>query len=226
MKTTSPIAALFGKSPFGPLKEHMRIVAACSAELEPLFRALVAGDHDEVQRRKERIFELEHEADEIKNELRSHLPRHLFMPVDRRDLLHLLGAQDSIADRAQDIAAVLVLRRMAIPEFLHASVPALVERVNEAVTKAAEVINGLDELLESGFRGAEIDRCEVMIRDLSRIESDTDTLGLAILGQLFDHESEMSPLRAMYWQRVVQLIGRIADHAENVGDRLRLLIAR
>ena len=38
--------------------------------------------------------------------------------------------------------------------------------------------------------------------------------------------SELPPLRVVFWQRVIEMIGHLADHAENVGDRLRLLIAR
>ena len=67
---------------------------------------------------KERIFEKEAEADRIKNDLRGALPKSLFMPVDRRDLLEVLQMQDSIADTAQDIAGLLIERRMEIPDFM------------------------------------------------------------------------------------------------------------
>ena len=53
---------------------------------------------------RDAIVRLEHEADEIKHEIRSHLPRRFFMAVERRDMLEILDAQDSIADVAQDIA--------------------------------------------------------------------------------------------------------------------------
>ena len=40
------------------------------------------------------ICRLESEADEIKNDIRGHLPKSIFMPVDRRDLLEILILQD------------------------------------------------------------------------------------------------------------------------------------
>lgn len=226
MRTTSPIAALFGKSPFRPMQEHMRVVDECATELIALFEALLGGDRDGVIARKDRIFALENEADEIKQELRSHLPRSLFMPVDRRDLLELLHRQDSIADTAQDVAALVVLRGMQVPAFLREPLLPYVRRVVDAVHKCREVIRELDELLEAGFRGAETRRCEEMIRELSVIETETDDQGLRLVGLLFGHEEELSPLRVVYWQRLIEMVGHVADHAENAGDRLRLLIAR
>ena len=133
MRTTSPIAALFGRSPFRPLQEHMKIVEECADEVPPLFEALRDRDHAAVIARKDRIFELEGQADDVKNELRLHLPRSLFMPVDRRDLLDLLNAQDSIADTIQDIAGLLVLRGMSVPPFMAEELLPYVRRVVDAV---------------------------------------------------------------------------------------------
>jgi uncharacterized protein Yka (UPF0111/DUF47 family) len=58
----------------------MRVVLECAREVPPLLEALSAGDQETVNATKERIFEREHAADEIKNELRIHLPKSLFMP--------------------------------------------------------------------------------------------------------------------------------------------------
>ena len=104
MKSTNPMAALFGKSPFKPIQQHMRVVVDCASEVPPLFEALVAGDQAKVEAQKDLIFAKEQAADEIKNQLRGHLPKSIMMPVDRRDLLEVLAMQDSIADTAQDIA--------------------------------------------------------------------------------------------------------------------------
>ena len=226
MRTTSPIAALFGKSPFKPIQEHMGVVHECSVEMVAMFEALLAGDQDEVLARRDAIYRLESQADELKHELRSHLPRSLFMPVSRRDLLDLLSAQDSIADEAEDVAALITLRDMRVPEPLRDDLLPFVRRVVDAVVKCREVIQELDELLEAGFRGRETDRAEELIRELAVIETETDDMGLALVGVLFRHEDDMKPLRVVYWQQLIRMVGRVADHAENAGDRLRLLIAR
>ena len=98
---TSPFANLFGRSPFKALQQHMRVALACAQDVPVLFESLIAGDREGVIAAKERIFERENEADRIKNEMRIHLPRSMFMPVARQDLLEVLQMQDTIADSAQ-----------------------------------------------------------------------------------------------------------------------------
>ena len=107
MRTTSPLGKLFGRSPFRPIQEHMEVVHECVETVLPLFEALRDRDRAALLRHKQQICELENRSDELKNDIRSHLPKSLFMPVDRRDLLDLLNAQDSIADACQDIAELL-----------------------------------------------------------------------------------------------------------------------
>ncbi len=44
--------------------------------------------------------------------------------------------------------------------------------------------------------------------------------------ELFRLESELSPVTVMLWYQIIDWIGDVADNAEKVGNRLRLLIAR
>jgi predicted phosphate transport protein (TIGR00153 family) len=226
MKTTNPIASLFGKSPIKPMQEHMGIVNQCVAEVPNLFDALIAGDKTGVERAKDAIFAKEQEADALKNEMRGHLPKSLFMPVDRRDLLEVLAMQDSIADTAQDIAGLLVERDMTVPADMTDSLRALVRRCVDACQAAQRVIEELDELVETGFRGREATSVEQMVGQINTIEDETDRLGMELTRSLFQHEDTMGAVSVMFWYQLIQWIGDLADYAEKVGDRLRLLIAR
>ena len=226
MSTTNPLAGLFGKSPFKALQVHMRVVLECAHEIPPLFDALAAGDQESVEATKNKIFEKEAEADKIKNDLRGALPKSLFMPVDRRDLLDVLQMQDSIADTAQDIAGMLVERRMELPDFMKEPMLALARRSIDACNQSAKIIEELDELLAMGFRGREASQVEAMVEKLNLIEDDTDELGIELARHLFEHEDEMKPVSVMMWYQLIEWVGDLADYAEKVGDRLRLLIAR
>lgn len=219
------IASLFGRSPFHALQEHMRAVLDCVREVPGLFDALAGGDQELVAEIKQRIFEKEHAADEVKNVLRSHLPKGLFMPVDRRDLLEILQTQDSIADTAQDIAGLLVERRMGLPQPLVEPVLELVKSCVAVCEEALGIIEHLDELLELGFRGKAVDRMVAMCDSLNASESVTDELGQRASQVLFAHEDELKPVSVMMWYRLIEWIGDLADYAEKVGNRLRLLLA-
>lgn len=226
MRTTSPIARLFGRSPITPLQEHMKIVEACATEVVELFEAFSAGDSARIDAHKARIDTLENEADEAKNGIRGHLPRSLFMPVDRRDFLDMLNAQDSIADTAQDIAGLLSLRRLAIPPEFEGQLMPFVVRNVEAVAQCGRIINELDELLASGFSGREAERVVEMIDELSRIETATDRMETELVRALFAYEDNLKPIDVVFWYELLGQIADLADYAEDVGDRLRLLIAR
>ena len=226
MKTTNPIASLFGTSPFKPMKQHMGVVNDCVAEVPALFDALIAGDKAGVERAKEAIFEKEHAADILKNEIRGHLPKSLFMPVDRRDLLEVLAMQDSIADTAQDIAGLLVERDMTVPADMADTLRTFVQRCVDACVEAKRVINELDELVETGFRGREANTVEEMVNKINAIEDETDKLGMDLSRVLFKQEDSMGAVSVIFWYQLLQWIGDLADYAEKVGDRLRLLIAR
>jgi predicted phosphate transport protein (TIGR00153 family) len=204
----------------------MRVVVECAREVQPLIEALAAGDQEQVIQLKDRIFEREAEADRIKHELRAHLPKSLFMPVDRRDLLEVLLLQDTIANVAQDIAGLLIERKMSIPDFLRDPLIELTARCVDTVEHAAKVIEELDELLAIGFRGREVDSVDQMLKELNLIEDETDELGIALARALFDHEDELKPVSVMMWYQIIEWVGDLADYAEKVGDHLRLLIAK
>lgn len=226
MAEGSTLSRLFGQSPFTALQTHMREVLACVREVRPLIEGLIKGDDEAVIQAKERIFEYEAKADLIKNELRLHLPRSLFMPVDRHDLLEILHMQDAIADTAQDIAGLLIEREMDIPEFMHEQITTMTVRCIETCEHCASIINELDELLAMGFRGREVEKVDAMLMALNEMEDETDDMGIELSRALFEHEDDMKPVTVMMWYRLIEWIGDLADYAEKVGDRLRLLIAK
>jgi predicted phosphate transport protein (TIGR00153 family) len=226
MKSTNPIASLFGSSPFKPLQEHMRIVNECVAEVPALFESLIAGDAAGVEKIRDQIFAKEQAADQMKNQLRAHLPKSLFMPVDRRDLLEVLDMQDSIADTAQDIAGLLTERDMSVPAEMVDDLRSLVQRCVDTCQASASIVGEIDELIETGFRGREAAKVEDMVEKLGKIEDETDELGISLARTLFKHEESMSPVSVIFWYQLIEWIGDLADYAEKVGDRLRLLIAR
>lgn len=226
MAIMSPLMKVFGQSPFKPLQEHMRIVVNCANEVPGLFEAVHNDDKDKVEKIRLQIYSLENDADDIKNELRTHLPKSIFMPVDRRDLLEILDLQDSIADTAQDIAGMMVVRRMKLPEPVHLPMLVLTNRCVDACNQLAKIMNELDELLETGFRGPEADLVMYMIDELNKIETDTDVQAIAVMRLLFEHENEIGPVSTIMWDRVIHWIGDLANFAERAGNRHRLLIAR
>lgn len=217
---------MFGPSPISPIEQHMHKVHLCAKQLYPFFEAVLAQDWETARIIQEKIAHIEKEADLIKRDLRLHLPTGLFLPVARTDLLELLSAQDRIANKAEDIAGLIIGRRMIIPPALVMVFMPFLNRCLDASKQACKAINELDELLESGFRGSEVNIVEQMIMTLDEIEQDSDGQLAQIKQHIFAVERELPAIEVMFLYKLVQWIGDLADYAQIVGGRLQILIAR
>lgn len=217
---------MFGPSPIRPIEQHMRKVNQCAKQLYPFFEAVLIQDWGTAAGIKEKISSLEKEADLIKRDLRLHLPTGLFLPVSRTDLLELLSVQDRIANKAEDIAGLIIGRKMIIPETLAAVFMPFLDCSLDASKQACKAINELDELLESGFRGNEVKIVEEMIVTLDGIEHDSDEKLSDIRHRIFELEKDLPAIEVVFLYKLVQWIGDLADHAQTVGGRLQILIAR
>jgi predicted phosphate transport protein (TIGR00153 family) len=226
MPPLKSIANLFGASPVRPLQKHMAKVVECVSQLEPLFDAVIANDSEAVSQIQERIVALEHDADDLKHDLRMHLPRSLFLPVERRDLLEVLAMQDNIANRAKDIAGIIRGRQMTFPSSIGPCFRAFVKRCIDACLQAQKTVNELDELVETGFRGAEVELVLNLISELNQIETDTDTIQVEVRAKVFAIERDLPPIDVMFLYRVIDWTGDIGDRAQRVGSRLQLMLAR
>ncbi len=226
MPTKNYMAGLFGTSPIRPLQEHMHCVYNCIQSLAPLIDSVITGDMEAMKQHRKKITECEHKADEMKKDLRHHLPKGLFMPVDRRDVLEVLLMQDAIANQTKRIAGLVVGRKMSLPIEMHEEIKPYVDRCVDSVKQAYKIINELDELVETGFRGREVAHVETMIDKLNKIEGETDKLQHALSHTLFSLEDELRPTDVMFTYRLIEWIGRIADNAQKVGSRLQLMLAR
>ncbi len=220
------ILDLFASSPIAPMQDHMAKVHESASLLNEFFTALLKQDWQAAEITREAIRKLENEADELKHQLRTHLPKGLFLPVARTDLLALLSKQDKIANIARDISGLAFARKMQFPENVHKPLLELVDRCIAASKQAFKAISELDELLATGFGGREATLVSEMIEKLDQIENDTDDLQRAVLNLIFEQEDDLPPVKVMFMYKVVQKIGDLADCAQQVGSRLEMTIAR
>ena len=220
------MSGIFGSSPVDPMQEHMAKVYACASELVPLFNAVINEDWETVEKTQQKISSLEQEADVLKKALRMNLPKGLFMPMSRQDLLEVLLTQDRIANKSKDIAGIILGRHMTLPEVVQEDYIRFVQRCVDACKQAKKAINELDELVETGFSGQEIQIVSDMITKLDEIESDTDNLQSGIRTQLFAIEKDLPPVDVMFLYKIIEATGEVADSSQRVGSRLQLMLAR
>ncbi|MDG2289500.1 MAG: TIGR00153 family protein [Woeseiaceae bacterium] len=219
------LANIFGSSPVKPLEKHINIVYRCAKQLHGFFVASIDGDWNKAMTFRDEIARLEHSADDVKKQIRLSLPKSLFMPVPREDLLELLLVQDKIANRTKDVSGLVIGRKLQIPSQIADQFLEFVDRNIDAATQARKSVREPDELFTAGFRGAEVDLVSGLIEELDQIETDTDDKQAALRGALFEIEKSLNPIDAIFMYQVIELTGEIADMAERVGRRLELLLS-
>ncbi len=217
---------MFAGSPMQPLQDHMAQVHLCASELVIFFEAVIDQNTARIQEAQTSIVNFEHEADKLKKSLRLSLPKGMFLPVSRHDLLDMLTMQDNIANKSKDIAGLMLGRQMVLPESIAPLFLTYVKRSIDAVAQADTAINELDELVETGFRGREVKVVEKMIKTLNQIESDTDEIQIQIRSVMFKIETGLPPIDAMFIYRIIEWVGDLADLAQRVGSRLQLMLAK
>lgn len=220
------LSKIFGTSPVKPLQAHMATADQCVRRLPDFFEAVFAEDWNAATRIRAEISQLEHEADDLKKELRLQMPKNIMMPVARADLLSVLRVQDEVANLSKDIAGVIIGRRMQFPEELKVPFTRLMQRCVDAADQALMTVNELDELFEVGFSGKEVEVVQGLITALDKIENDTDKLEIEVRAVLFGLEKGLDPVEVMFLYKVIDLTGSLADTCQRVGSRLQLLLAR
>jgi predicted phosphate transport protein (TIGR00153 family) len=217
---------LFAKSPFGPLQDHMRMVMKCVSLIPDLYRALEEEDPVTFEDLVEKIKEAEHAADNIKNEIRGDVPKTMFTPVDRDDLLEVLSQQDSISDFAEDVAVLLSMKELPFPATIRHEFWKFLDQVMVTVNQYSGINEELDELMEASFGGTEAGKVEEMINNLGREEHKTDRLQYELVRKLLSMEEELGTLNVMMWMKVLEATGNMANRAEKTGNRLRLFLSK
>lgn len=216
---------LITKNPFGLVKSHMEKTQVCVAKTKDIFEAVFAGDKTRVLALAKEISKIEHECDLLKREIRSQVAKSIFLPIDRRDLLHMLSHMDKIADSAEDLGVLLTMRWMVMPEALRPSFDVFLSRTLDVVNESATVIFTLDRLLEAGFSGPDAEEVINRIDYIDRLEHEADKAQDQLGKRLFEHEEELSPAALIMWIKIIERVGLLSDCSERMMNHIRLMLA-
>lgn len=224
---TSPLDRILRReSPYDGLFKHASKVAECVRLLNEGYDQYAAANYEEFARIAKRIGEVEHEADIIKSGVRAHLPKGLFMSVDRGEYEMLLHDQDAILDTVEDLAERMDARRTPIPPPLRENFRALVTGVIATVDVYEKAVETFADVLESGFGEGARDEAKALVKEVHQREFEADRVRFQLLRGIYAMERELSPLDVVHLVLYADLLDTVADAAESSADRLRKLIAR
>jgi predicted phosphate transport protein (TIGR00153 family) len=216
--------SLFFESPFTKLKDHADKVRECAWMFKRAVECYVELDCEEFDKLTEDVAKLESQADWLKRNLRNHLPRGLLMPVDKFVLLDCLREQDNVVDSVEEALYWLSFKpeggiaEELIGDFLH-----LVDAVIPAIEKLSDMAEQAIVYFKSSTEKNR-DKLKSIIADIHQAEKEADHLEHELKKQAFAVLKD--PVDIFHVVRLVEIIGNIADDAQNASDRMRTMIAR
>jgi predicted phosphate transport protein (TIGR00153 family) len=216
----------FAPSPFVQLHEHSKKVHECVELLHPLANALLAEDYEKIEELHHQMSRTEHEADQIKTELRDRIAKMYFLSVGRLELSRFLAYQDDVADAAEDFAVVLLLRKTKIPDELKADFMTFVEQVISVSEQLMGVAEELSTLAGTAFSGQEAEDVLKSVERIGEEEWKADRLERKFARHLYDIEEKIDPVTILFLDKYCKTLSEVSNNAEKTAKYLRLIIRK
>ena len=216
------LSSLFYKSPFESLQRHADMARECAEIFLEATLCHIGEDCKDFDFLTEKVARLESEADAVKRNIRNHLPRGILMPVDKFQFLQYLREQDKVLDEVEEALFWLSFRPRSMPAEVSTDIHELVKAVVPPIVKLSELV----PLATKYFRNrtkAEREKMKGLIRDIRQDEREADFLERELKFKIFSKIKDA--LIVFHLVRLVEIIGNIADHAQNASDRMRAMIA-
>ncbi|UCH71977.1 MAG: TIGR00153 family protein [Thermoplasmatales archaeon] len=214
------------KSPFAQLVEHMCKVKECINILGKGLIKYYDGDFKNFSDVAKKVSDLEHQADLIKSNLRNHLPSFVFIPVDKGKFLWALREQDAILDHAENLARMLDMRHTKIPKELKGLFIEHVKLVMKALEAMEAAVGNICDLVETSFVKREREQTKEFIYKVHEYEYQADEKKYEMTEGIYKLEKKLTPMDVYHLLKIADWVDDIADHAENVADWLRAMIAK
>jgi predicted phosphate transport protein (TIGR00153 family) len=219
-----PFLSMFMTSPFVGLQEHAEKVKECAWTFQQAIECHVSKECVRFEEFRQEVHRLEHEADAVKRRIRGHLPKGTLLPVDKFQLFRYLREQDRVLDAVEETLDWISYRsEPGIPGELQKNFFLLVDAVIEPIEELSRMVSEARKYF-SNFSEKQRVVVKDIIRNLRRQEHEADVLEDQINQKVFN--STLDPVTVFHMVRLAEIVGSIADHAENAGDMMRAMIAR
>jgi predicted phosphate transport protein (TIGR00153 family) len=219
-----PFFSMFMTSPFEGLQEHAEKVKECAWAFQQAIECHLADKCQTFEEFRQEVIQLEREADAIKRRIRGHIPKGTLMPVYNFLLFRYLREQDQVIDAVEDALDWISFRS-------EPGIPAELEK--EFVILADAVIDPIEELSKmvaearKYFKNYSEEQRVIIkniIRTLRQQEHEADKAEDAVKQKVLN--MNIDAVTVFHMVRLAEIIGSIADYAENAGDMMRAMIAR
>lgn len=218
------LGLLSAKNPMEGLTKHYDKIAECIQIINDSVECYVTNGTTckEFKELTEQIDIVEAEADKIKRSIRNHLPRSLFMSVDKTLFLNYTSSQDNVLDYAQNALHWLAMRRVEIPVEYQKDIIALISEVNEIATSLGPALKATIALIN----GRSLDRegTKNAFRKVRGLREKVKHLEKQLSHKIYTSDMDFKDIYQLI--HFVDCIDEMAHAAESCADILRAMIAR
>lgn len=212
-----------GATPMDGLLDHYEKISECLDVIDESLECYVSGgtcrEFGELTRA---IDTIEGKADKIKRRIRNHLPRGLFMAVDKTLFLNYTKSQDDVLDAAQEALQWLAIRSMPVPEEHQKDLIVFLDEV----TCTAELLGPALKATVKLVNGKSIDR-DGTKEHFRQVRSQRDKVR-RLKNELFKniYNSSMDFKDIYQLIHFVERLNEMSHKCEACADILRAMIAR
>ena len=223
MAVKPAISDVISNSPLALLERHAGVCVDCVERLPLYFAEAQANRWGRANDVREEICRFEGLADELKQDVRSNLPRGLWMSVSRADLLELVRVQDKMANGVKEVSGISLGRQLAFPAAMTSEVADFIDVVVQVSRVVVKIIGATRELSRSAFGTRQTN---VILDFVSQVEADerrSDEMQATLRARLREYEAELSAVDAIFLYQLLAAIGDIADNAEKVAHSAQII---
>lgn len=219
-----PFLSMFMTSPFEGLQQHAEKVKECAWAFQQAMECYVSRQCQTFEELRQEVIVLEQEADGIKRRIRGHLPIGTLMPVSKFQLFRYLREQDGVLDAVEDALDWISYRpEPAIQPELGKDLILLVDAVIDPIEELSKMVIEARQYFRS-YNEKQRTKVKEIIRTLRQQEHEADIIEDRIKRKAF-HLS-VDPITVFHMVRLAEIVGSVADHAENAGDMMRAMLAK
>ena len=219
-----PFMSMFITSPFEGLQEHAEKVKDCTWAFQEAIECHISHKCQRFEELRQEVVRLESEADAVKRRIRGHLPIGTLMPVSKFQLFRYLREQDGVLDSVEDALDWISYRSEAgIPSAVEKDFLLLVDAVMEPIEELSKMVAEARKYFRT-YNEKQRLLIKDIIRNLRQQEHEADKIEDDIKRTMFN--LPIDGVTVFHTVRLAEIIGSIADHAENAGDMMRAMLAR
>ncbi len=219
-----PFLSMFMTSPFAGVQEHAEKVQECAWAFQQAIECYISNQCQTFEELRKEVILLESQADAIKRRIRGHLPIGTLMPVSKFQLFRYLREQDGVLDSVEDALDWISFRQEpGIPPSLEKDFVVLVDSVIEPIEELSKMVREARKYFQS-YNEEQRVKVKDIIRNLRSQEHEADKMEDALKAKLFN--MDLDGVSIYHLIRLVEIVGSVADHAENAGDMMRAMLAK